>query len=312
MDVINAMRIFTRVADAESFTRAAQQLDISVPVVTRSVAALEAHLNVRLLQRTTRQISLTDAGRTYLDGCRAILAQMEEVESNVARASSEMTGALRVVASTSFSLLRLAPVMADYRRQFPGVNLHLTLIDREVDLVEEGYDVGIVNDQMVRSESVVARELLSFTRIAVAAPAYLQEHGVPQSPEELGKHIFLAPAPEAHNHHWTFSHGDAEPVRVTLTPGFAVNSVLMLEQAARAGMGFAILPQPLAADGLESGDLVRLVEPWVASGAEVTLKLVYPSRRLINSRLRSFIEHVIRWFAHHPQGARAALPVLRD
>ena len=295
MDLIHAMRVFARVAEAESFTRASQQLDVSVPVVTRSIASLEQHLDVRLFNRTTRRVALTDAGQAYLEGCRAVLDQIDDIETNVARTSTETRGALRVVSAAGFAVTRLAPVFASYREQFPSIAVQVTLLDRPVDIVDEGFDVGIVADYMVKSETLIMRRLVTLSRIAVASPGYLARAGVPRSPEDLESHAFLAPSIDVRTHHWTFTDGEQE-TRVHLTPVFSSNSPLMLQSAALEGMGFSILPEKLVERDLASGALCRLLAPTIVQDADVDLFLVYPSRRFVNRRVRTFIDHVTALF----------------
>ncbi|SDV48396.1 LysR family transcriptional regulator [Chitinasiproducens palmae] len=297
MDLIQAMRIFARVAETGNFTRAGEQLGLSVPVVTRSVAALESHLNVRLLNRTTRRVSLTEAGDQYLGGCRALLEQLDEIEANVARASQAMAGVLRVAASNSFALLRLGPVLASYRKRFPHVEISLTLIDRPFDLVEEGFDVGIVPTDLISSETLVIRHLRRTGSIVVASRDYLREAGAPVSPEDLGAHAYIAT--DVQGRVLSFENGE-EVRRVTLTPCMSVNSILMLHQSAQVGMGFAILPSSLVEADLAAGNLVQLVVPWTVVGADVTMAVVYPSRRFVSPKVRSFVEHVLDAFRTPP------------
>jgi len=296
MDLIHAMRVFARVAEAESFTRAAQHLDVSVPVVTRSVASLEEHLDVRLFNRTTRRVALTEAGQSYLEGCRAVLDQIEDIETNVARTSNETRGGLRVVSSAGFALMRLAPVFASYRERFPGIAVQLTLMDRSVDIIDEGYDVGIVSDQMVKSETLIMRPLATLPRIPVASPAYLAKFGTPQTPMDLENHAFLAPTNDMRSHQWNFTTDSEETSRVHLTPVFSSNSPMMLQGATVAGMGFSILPESLVERDLKTGALQRLIAPTIVHDGDVSLFLVYPSRRFINRRVRTFIDHVTATF----------------
>ncbi len=295
MDLIHAMRVFARVAEAESFTRAAQQLDVSVPVVTRSIASLEQHLDIRLFNRTTRRVALTDAGQSYLEGCKAVLDQIEDIETNVARTSSETRGGLRVVTSAGFALMRLAPVFASYRERFPGIAVQVTLMDRPVDIIDEGYDLGIVAEHMVKSETLIMRPLDTLSRIPVASPAYLARAGAPTSPMDLERLAFLAPSNDMRGHHWNFTDGEVTS-RVHLTPVFSSNSPLMLQSAALEGMGFAILPGSMVEPELKSGALERLVAPAIVQDGDVSLFLIYPSRRFINRRVRTFIDHVTAFF----------------
>lgn len=294
MDLFHAMRVFVRVADTQSFTRAAEQLDISVPIVTRTIANLEAHLNIRLLHRTTRRVALSESGQSYLDGCRTILAQVDDIETVVAKTDSEARGSLRVVTSTGFALTRIGPWLTAYQKRYPHIVLQVTAMDRPVDLVEEGFDAGILPSDLVRSESLVMRPLLTVPRIAVASPAYLRRAGRPKTVDELADLAFLAPSQEARPHPWRFSGlpGGSGDGSVILTPVFSANSSLVLHQVVLDGMGFTVLPASMVEVDLQLGRLERLLSPAVLCDGDLALQLVYPSRRLINRRLRSFIDHM--------------------
>jgi len=288
------MRIFSRIADTESFTRAAEQLDLSVPAVVRSIASLEAHLNVRLLNRTTRHVALSDAGQAYIDGCRAVLDQLEDAETNVTRGQRETQGTLRIAASSVFSLQVLTPVLAAYHQAYPNIQLNLTLVDREIDLIDEGYDAAIVPDSLLKSETLVVRPLLEFGGVPIASSDYLRETGIPQRPAELTRLAFLGRAGEARGCTVTFTGDSIEDV--ALTPVFTVNNALILRQMVLAGMGFAFIPLVLVDDDIKAGRLVQLLKNTEISGGKLRTCLAYPSRKHISCKLRTFIDHIIQTF----------------
>jgi DNA-binding transcriptional LysR family regulator len=295
INLLQAMSVFDRVAHTGSFAQAASQLNLSTSIVTRHVANLEAHLGIRLLQRTTRTVVLTEAGAQYAVGCRSVLAEIEDIESCATMTSREVAGDLRVVASGSFSLFQLAPFFAAYQTQYPRVVLNVTLTEQHVDMLDAGFDVGIVVDRMVSSSSMVARRLVRAARIPVASPRYLADAGSPIVPADLVRHRLLCPPQETGLQHWTFANDTEE--RVPFNPSFTVNNAMMLKQAALAGMGVAVLPVSLVADDLMAGNLIRLLPTYRVANGDVEIALVYPSRQFVPQKVRSFIDLAVTYFA---------------
>jgi DNA-binding transcriptional LysR family regulator len=308
MNQIHAMRVFVRVAETQSFRRAAQQLDVSNALVTRSVAMLEAHLQTRLINRTTRNLSLTEAGNRYLEGCRGLLEELDHLENTVAHTEREPSGTLRVVASGALSLLSLTPLLNGYRRLYPKVRIRLTLAERHVDLVEDGYDVGIVTAFMVTSTELVERPIGTNALVPCASPAYLAEHGEPRSPGQLAQHAFVALPSEQRSPTWHFTDTRGHTEQVTLQPAYTVNSALMVRLGALAGMGVAILPSQLVADDFASGALKRVVPEYTVDDPEVKVSIVYPSRQYLPAKTRAFVDYTLE---HFGLGSAAAVaPVL--
>ncbi|CAG4890965.1 LysR family transcriptional regulator [Paraburkholderia saeva] len=301
MNLLQAMRVFLQVAESNSFGRAAASLGLSNAVVTRYVALLETHLDTRLVNRTTRSISLTEAGHEYADGCRQVLDQIETVESQVARSASEPSGTLKLVAVASFSLFGLTPLLQHYHAQHPKVKLLVTLLHRPVDLIEEGFDVGIVVPGQISSETMIRRPLFKVHPVAVASTRYLETHPAPGQPEHLIAHTFLAPSADIHSSTWRFAHADGRAHTVSLQPAYAVNNSVMLRQAALADMGITILPENHVATDLAQGTLVRVLPDWRILDADKELSLVYPGRRHVSAKTRSFVDFTVNYF-------RAGLP----
>jgi len=296
INLFQAMQAFVKVADAGSFAQAAAQLGVSTSVVTRHVASLEQHLGIRLFQRTTRKVVLTEAGAGYADGCRVLLSELEEVESRAATTSKEVAGDLRIVALGSFSLFRLTPLFADYQSRFPHVNLRVTLTEKRVDLLEGGFDVGIVTEHMIRSESLVVRRLLNSHAVPVAAAAYLARAGQPRSPADLARHRVIAAPLDTSPQNWIFSRRDGGDESVALNASFTVNSMIMQKQAALGAMGIALLPLEMVADELRTGTLVRILEDCTVVNGDVAVSLVYPSREFVPRKVREFIDLAIGYF----------------
>jgi DNA-binding transcriptional LysR family regulator len=296
MDLIQSMRVFSRIADTESFTRAAEQMDLSVPAVVRSIANLEAHLKVRLLNRTTRHVALSDAGQAYLEGCRAVLDQLEDAETNVTRAQRETQGALRVAVGSVFAQQILIPVLVAYRRAYPNIQLNLTLVDREIDLVDEGYDAAVVSDTLLRSETLVMRPLVEFNNVPIASRAYLKQVAAPQRPSDLAQLAYLGRSGEARGYTVTFTGPDATE-QVELKPIFTANNALVLKQMVQADMGFALIPPVLAGEDLRNGRLVQLIPGSTVADAGARICLAYASRKHISCKMRTFIDHMTQSFA---------------
>jgi DNA-binding transcriptional LysR family regulator len=296
MNQLQAMRVFLKVAETESFGRAAAALDLSNAVVTRYVSLLETHLNTRLLNRTTRSMSLTEAGKAYADGCRAVLEQVETIEATVTNSSIDPSGTLKLVASASFSLLELTPMLRGFRARYPSVKLRLTLLHRPVDLVDEGFDAGIVVPHLVNSGTLISRPLFKVAAVLVASPEYLERRGTPRRPAALSKHDFLAPSTDIHGSTWTFIAPSGVKEDVSLDPAYTVNSSPMLRQAAVSGMGIAVLPESYIAQDVEAGALVRLFAGYTLGDADKEVSIVYPGRRHVSAKTRSFVDFALAYF----------------
>lgn len=296
MNLLQAMRVFLKVAEVGSFGRAAAGLDLSNAVVTRYVALLEGHLNTRLLHRTTRNVALTDAGRDYAEGCRAVLEQVESIELAVSRSAADPAGTLKLIASASFSLDGLTPLLRAYRDAYPKVKVRLTLLHRQIDLVDEGFDAGIIVPRLLNSGTLVQRPLLRIKPVLVASPAYLAAHGHPLRPAALKQHALLAPSPDGHGSTWTFRHASTQEESIVLDPAYTANNAQMLRQAALSDMGIAVLPESHVAHELATGALERVLAAYPLKDADKEVSLVYPGRRHVPAKTRSFVDFTVDYF----------------
>lgn len=312
MNHIHAMRVFVRVAETESFRRAAEQLDVSNALVTRSIATLEAHLQTRLINRTTRNLSLTEAGTRYLEGCRGLLEELDHLESTVVHAGREPGGTLRVVASGAVSLLALTPLLDGYRRLYPKVKVRLTLAERHVDLIEEGYDIGIVTAFMISDHELIERPIATHPLVPCASADYLEQHGEPATPEQLALHACIALPPEQRSASWHFTGPDKRMQQITLQPVYTVNSALMVRLGALAGMGIAILPAQLVADDFAAGTLKRLMPDYMVNDPDAKISVVYPSRQHLPAKTRSFIDYTLEHFGRGPTRSAPAASAIRS
>ncbi|NLO79159.1 MAG: LysR family transcriptional regulator [Xanthomonadaceae bacterium] len=288
MDRFAAMQAFVAVVETGSFVRAGERLGLSATSVSRAVAALEAHLDVRLLYRTTRRVSLTDAGRTYYRYAVDLLADLAEAEAAVSADSRTASGVLRLSVPVTFGVLHLAPLLPRFRQQHPGLTLDLSLDDRITDLVEEGRDLAVRISRELLATTLVARPLTSTQLVVCAAPSYLARFGAPQSPEELGRHQCLLYSYADQAGQWAFRAPDGSVHHVAVKGVMIANNGDVLRLAALAGEGIVVQPSFIVGDDLLSGRLVPLLQDYALPPLKVYA--VYPGRRHLPAKVRLFIE----------------------
>ena len=283
---LNEIMVFARVVQAGSFTAAARALGMPKSTVSQRVSALEQRLNTRLLHRTTRKLSLTDAGRTYFDYCARIVGEVEDAERAVASLQSTPRGSLRVTAGVNSSYL--GPIISDFLKRYPEVRLEVLCTGRHVDLVEERFDVGI-RAGALEDSSLIARSLGNVRWFLVAAQGYLRKRGRPRSPEDLQAHDCLlfgtGPTPAR-----VQLEDGARAVQVTLAPRLLVSDFDLLYSAATAGLGIALLPAFRSAEDLRSGRLEHVLRDWAAPATPI--HLVYPTSRHVSPNVKAFVEHL--------------------
>ncbi|AOY92281.1 LysR family transcriptional regulator [Cupriavidus sp. USMAA2-4] len=290
MDRLQSMRVFAKVVELGSFARAAQQLEMSNAVVTRYVADLESHLGTRLLNRTTRSLSLTDAGESYLQRCQQILEDVDEAESLVTARSQSLSGTLRLVAPVMFGLHLLPEMLARFQKQYPDMVFDVLLSDRIVDIVEEGRDIGIVLSDLGLGSHLVARPLLSAEIILCASPGYLRQHPPLRNAQDLANHrCILLRLPNV-AHEWTLSGPEGE-VTVPIRPGLLCSNAELAHQAALADMGVAMLSSYLARPNVEAGRLTHILPQYQLPRRDVSV--VYPSRKFLPTKVRAFIDFLL-------------------
>lgn len=293
MDRLGSMRVFAKVVEQGSFARAAAALGMSATVVTRNVADLEAHLGTRLLNRTTRRLSLTETGQQYLERVRQILADIDDADATASSSSRKPSGTLRIYCHPGFGQSQLAMLLPLYAQAMPDVVLDVTLADHTIDLVEEGFDVGIFLGLQKFDASMIARRLATSNVVLCASPAYLARRGTPATPAEISHHDCLNFAFEQLRHHWSVYWND-ELVNVPITSRMVSNSGAVLRQAALAGMGIMPRSSFTLEDDLGSGRLVQLLQGHHLG--QLSVMMVYPSRRLLSAKVRSFVEFMSEQF----------------
>lgn len=296
MDRLQSMRVFVKVVEQGSFARAANMLEISNAVVTRHVADLETHLGTRLLNRTTRRLSLTETGQAYIERVRQILQDIDDADAIASAQSSNPAGTLRIYSHLGFGQLHLSKLVPKYLEHYPDVTLDVSLSDRTVDLVEDGFDVGIFVDYQKFDASMIARSLGSTEVLLCASPEYIAKRGAPRIPDDISGHDCLNFSFEQLRHRWPIQGPDGETRHIPVTSRMFSNNGELLRQCALAGLGIVIRPSFTLRDDLASGRLVRLLPDHHIGRMSVVL--VYPSRRLLSAKVRSFVDFMVGQFPH--------------
>ncbi|WP_205962730.1 LysR family transcriptional regulator [Pararobbsia silviterrae] len=285
------MRIFVAAVEAASFTGAAARLGLSKQFVSKRVMALEEQLGARLLVRTTRRLSVTPVGRDYFERVVQILADVADAERIVASQNAKPRGALRVTAPMSFGTMHLGPVIPEFMHRYDEVTLDIDLNDRTVDLVGEGYDMG-VRIGVLSDSSLIARRIAPFDMVACASPTYLAQYGSPETPADLAHHQCLLYG-HGKSVEWPFAiHGRARGVPVT--GRVRVNNGEIARDAAVAGLGVTMLPTFIVSAALASGQLIKVLEPYEPPKGGVFA--VYPQHRQSSAAVRAFVDFLVERF----------------
>lgn len=295
MDRLQSMRVFAKVVEQGSFVRAAELLEISNAVATRFIADLETHLGTRLLNRSTRRLSLTEAGQAYLERVRMILAEVDDAEALVSMETKRPAGTLAIYSNAGFGQSQLGEMLATYTEAYPEVALDIHLSDRSIDLVEEGIDIGFFSSMQKFDASMIVRQLGVAKVILCASPAYLARAGAPEQPEDLSRYSCLNFSHEYLRHHWHVN-TEAGVMDVPIVSKVVSNSGVLLRDLALAGMGIVLRPSYSLGDDLRCGKLVQVL-PGFDMG-QVVISMVYPSRRLLSAKVRSFADFVSARFPH--------------
>jgi DNA-binding transcriptional LysR family regulator len=283
---LNEIAVFARVVEAGSFTAAARALGMPKSTVSRKVLELEERLGSRLLQRTTRKLSLTDVGRTYYEFAARIVSEVDEAERAVSRLEQAPRGLLRVTAPLNFGFL--GPIAGAFLARYPEVQLDLVCTDRVVDLVEERFDVGI-RAGVLGDSTLIARNLGSLRRFLVASRAYLRKRGRPRSPEDLAGHDCMLFGAGVDRAVYRLSDG-TRSVELAVRARLVVNDSDMLHSAALAGLGVALLPIFSCVEDLRTRRLERVLREWDAPPTPI--QAVYPSTRHLSPKVKGFVEHL--------------------
>ncbi len=303
MDRLLSMRVFQKVIDEGGFAAAARALDMSPAVVTRLVADLESHLGTRLLHRTTRRVSLSGAGETYLNRVRSILQDIDEAHSAASSETQELAGVLRILTPPVLATYALAPLIAEFRHRYPKIQLHIE-VDTHEDPAIEDYDLTLMGASEAFNGDIIARKISMTEGILVCSPDYIKRRGTPLKPEDLAEHETLRlRAPGLMQRVWRLLNSEREDqvLDLPVEPSLWINHTETLLRAALGGAGITSVAVDLAAPHLVRGELVRVLRPWISG--RFSLYVALPSRRFMPERTRVFLEFLTDWFRNQQSSA---------
>lgn len=286
MDKFTALRVFRAIVHEGSFVAAAKRLGLSPAAITKNIAELEAALGLRLLNRTTRRLSLTDAGELYAERIGRILEELEEADRTLAHMAGEVSGRLRVGAPVTLGLIILSPILPLFLKQYPGLTLDLDLDERRVDIIREGFDVVLRGGPALEDSRLIARRVASLRYVICAAPEYLERKGTPDRPENIAAHDLVQFSLPDRSQPWACEL-NGERVMIPVTPRYTVNSSLAVRDALKAGLGVGRIPELYVRDDIGQGQLVEVLPDW--SIGSFDLFAVYPSRRHVPPKVNAFV-----------------------
>ena len=300
MDKLNSMAIFVEVVNGESFTAAAEKTGLSRAQVSKSVNQLEAYLGARLLNRTTRRISLTETGRIYFERCIAILNDIDEVEGIAGEQASKPHGRLTISAPTSFGILHLNEAIPQYMKQYPQVQISLSLADRFIDVVAEGFDLA-VRIAALEDSSLIARRIAPCQRVFCASPDYLNRYGTPKVPQDLAIHQCLIYSNDLKPDTWIL-HGPNGTESIKVNGPICADNGDILKAAAISGLGVTLLPTFIAGPDLGAGRLRQVLPDYCPP--EISIYVVFPSRRYLSAKVKTFVDFLSGYFGDTPSWDR--------
>jgi DNA-binding transcriptional LysR family regulator len=301
MDRLTSMAVFKRAVDDGSFAAAARHFDISPEMAGAHVRSLETRLGVRLLNRTTRHLHLTEAGGGYYERCSRILSEIEEAEAEASSLQVTPTGVLRIAGPLTFGSLHLGPAISDYMTRYPSVMVDISLWDRHINLIGEGFDVAIrIGDP--EDSTLVARRLTSSGLVLCASPAYLERAGRPEQPADLTQHACLVYADLRAPRTWRFTASDGHTESIQITGPFTSNNPQLLVSLAVASHGVILWPSFAVAADIAAGRLVPLLTEWRTR--ELAIWALYPHRPLLPAKVRTFVDFLAERFGAAPEWER--------
>jgi DNA-binding transcriptional LysR family regulator len=295
MDRLTSLTAFVRVADSGGFSAAGRRLRMSTTMVSNHIQALEERLGVRLLNRTTRKVSLTEVGKAYYDRAIQILADLEQADDIAGALQSTPRGTLRIYTATHIVQF-VAPVVTDFLKQFAGVKVALTIGERTVDLIDEGFDMAIRLTPPPDS-SLIVRSLATWRHVLCCSPSYLEKHAPPKQLSDLSAHNCLRHELYPYGDEWRFIDRKGAPASVQVSGNLMTNSAETLRRAALEGVGITLMAGFIVTDDLEAGRLVRLLPDYRT--LELSMNAVYPHRHHLSAKVRTFIDFLARHSAEH-------------
>lgn len=288
MDKLNAISVFCKVVETQSFTQAAEHQNISVAMASKLVSQLEEQLKTRLLQRTTRKISPTEAGLLYYQRCQPILNELDDAEASISNLATTLQGNLTLSVPRDFGLRFIAPNLADFIKANPNLHIDIEFNDRMIDLVAEGIDLAL-RIGYLQDSSLVAKKIASSSTHIVASPDYLKKRGIPQSHESLSQHDCLLYKARGNQVYWELEK-ENKIQRIKMNSKLICNNGITLVELAKSGLGIINTPRFFIEDELESGELVEILTDY--HQPDLNLYLVYPHRRHLTAKVKAFMEFV--------------------
>lgn len=293
MNQLREIELFVSVADLGSISKAAEHLEVSISAASRYLIALEERLGVQLVKRTTRRLYLTEAGLKFHHQCKTILDSLREAENMVTATSTKPTGTLRVTASLSFCLLHITPLLPEFNRQYPDIQVEVIVANRYYDIIENGVDIAIRTRQVEADSNITIRRLAETRRMLAAAPAYISQYGMPVLPPDLHRHKMLNYALAATPRELPLKRGN-EKIVTKIRPLLESNDGQVLRHAALAGMGILVQPKYIVYDDLLAGTLVPVLDDWELP--RLTINIAFQTRAHMPAKDRVFIEALVERF----------------
>ncbi|MBB1603553.1 LysR family transcriptional regulator [Variovorax sp. UMC13] len=293
MDRWTAMELLVQTAELGSMSRAAEALGLSNAAASRHLAALEERLGARLIQRSTRRLTLTEVGENFYRSCKSVLADLNDAESAASATTLNPTGTLRITASLSFSVHHISPLLREYTHRYPNVTVHVEAANRYYDLIDNNIDVAIRTREYENDSNITIRRLAATRRILAASPGYLNAHGMPQSVEELAQRPVLLYTYSNNPNDFTFRRGE-ETRSVKIKGLLESNDGQVLRTAALDGMGIVVQPKYILYDDLVAGRLVSVLDDWDLP--QLSINFAFQSRRHMSAKVRTFIDFLVEHF----------------
>ncbi|WP_370280961.1 LysR substrate-binding domain-containing protein [Pontibacterium sp.] len=299
MDVLSAMGIYVRVVDLKSFSLAAEEMGISSSSVSKQISQLEQHIGARLLQRTTRRLSVTEVGAAYYEKCQKIISQVEEAESLVSQLQGQPRGVLRIYCNMTFGQMQLAKAIPEFMEAYPDIQVDVTLDDRAPDLVRDGFDLAIrIADPQLPDSSLIAREISKVPMFICSTPEYLEKNGHPECAEDLKKHNCLVFVHASNANQWSLER-EGRRCTVQVDGDVKANNSLVVRESVLAHRGIANLAYFVISRFVESGDLVQVFPQYEPE--KLSIFAVYPDRKYISPKVSHFIEFFQGWLEQNLQ-----------
>ena len=297
MDRFENMETFIKVVDAGSMSAAADRMGVAKSAVSRRLKELEGHLGVELFHRTTRRLNLTDTGRTFYQQAVRILEDVLEAELATTQAHGELQGSLKIALPMSFGIMHMGPAINDFLQEHPKIEFDLDFNDREVDLIQEGFDLAIRIANLPDS-SLIARRLAPIQQVVFASPDYLDHYGTPKSPDELQHHQCLAYSLINDHKTWRFQDNNSQEIKISITPHLKASVGEFLRDAAVNGQGISVLPTFIVYKEIENGALVPILTDYIPN--PISAYAIYPQTRHLSQRVRQFVDFLVKRFEGVP------------